>query len=100
MVTQVLASIMLCHLKPNREGSVSEYQAGFRPDRSGISHVFILPQLLKRRTHRLSTIFDFSRFENRFIHSRPDSAIQCSPPGRCTRNVREPVAGIVIVYFR
>ena len=49
VITKLLASIILHRLTPARENQIREQQAGFRPGRGCIDHIFTLRQHLEHR---------------------------------------------------
>jgi hypothetical protein len=67
VVTRLLASIILHRLTAAREAYTREQQAGFRPGRGCIDHIFTLRQVLEQRhTYRRPTILVFLDFKGAF----------------------------------
>ena len=67
VVTRLLASIILHRLLEVRESSTREQQAGFRPGRGCIDHIFTLRQVLEQRhMYKQPTISIFLDFKGAF----------------------------------
>jgi hypothetical protein len=67
VITRIFASLLLRRLTPIRESQVREEQAGFRPGRGCIDHIFSLRQLLEQRhSYRKGTIAIFLDFKGAF----------------------------------
>ena len=67
VVTRLFASLILRRLTPTRESQIREEQAGFRPGRGCIDHIFTLRQLLEQRhVYRRPTIAVFLDFKGAF----------------------------------
>jgi len=67
VVTRLLASLILHRLSAVRESSIREQQAGFRPGRGCIDHIFTLRQVLEQRhEYRRPTILVFLDFKGAF----------------------------------
>ncbi|XP_013783218.1 uncharacterized protein LOC106467415 [Limulus polyphemus] len=49
VISRLLAALLLRRLTPDREKCIREEQAGFRPGRGCIDHIFTLRQILKQR---------------------------------------------------
>ncbi|KER31144.1 LOW QUALITY PROTEIN: hypothetical protein T265_13050 [Opisthorchis viverrini] len=65
--TRLLASLILRRLMASREVLTRENQAGFRPDRGFVDHIFTLRQVLEQRhMYRRPTILVFLDFKDRF----------------------------------
>ena len=62
VITKLLASIILNRLTPARENQIREQQAGFRPGRGCIDHIFTLRQYLEHRNifcrHTIAVFLD------------------------------------------
>ena len=67
VIARLLASICLKRLTPFRESQIREEQAGFRPGRGCIDHIFTLRQILEQRhLYRQPTITVFLDFKGAF----------------------------------
>ncbi|CAH8647362.1 unnamed protein product [Dicrocoelium dendriticum] len=67
VVTKLLASIIVRRLTAERESRIREEQAGFRPGRGCIDHIFTLRQVLEQRhAYRRPTIAVFLDFKSAF----------------------------------
>ena len=67
VITRMLASIILHRLRAAREANTREEQAGFRPGRGCIDHIFTLRQILEQRhIYRRPTIVVFLDYKGAF----------------------------------
>ena len=67
VITRLFASLLLRRLMTARENQIREEQAGFRPGRGCVDHIFTLRQVLEqRRTYRQPTIIVFLDFKAAF----------------------------------
>ena len=67
VITRLLASVILRRLTNARESNIREEQAGFRPGRGCIDHIFTLRQVLEQRSiYKRETIAVFLDFKGAF----------------------------------
>ena len=78
VITKLLASIILHQLTPARENHIREQQAGFRPGRGCIDHIFKLHQHLEHRnTFHRSTIVMFLDLKATFDSVNREALFHC-----------------------
>ena len=85
VASKLLTGIFLRRLTNVREKQIRENQAGFRPGRGCIDHIFTLRQILEQRhTFRRPNILIFPRPKGCFRLSRKQHALVLSISERCT----------------
>ena len=78
VITKLLASIILHRLTPARENYIREQQAGFRPGRGCIDHIFTLRQHLEHRnTFHRPTIVMFLDLKAAFDSVDREALFHC-----------------------